>query len=147
MGIMQRSPNFKIADMSISASKSFYEMIYFDYEKVYDRFDNMIFFEWSKNPNINRRFFDIMYKPSLSVVFNEPEKISAAEVLVFIHMYFFSDAKADNRMITKINSYEVVLKPWVEYLEKRNVKIFTSHSFNTLIINEMDLSVYGSDDD
>ena len=50
-------------------------------------------------------------------------------------------------MITKINSYEAVLKPWVEYLEKRNVKIFTSHSFNTLKINEMDLSVYGSDDD
>ena len=146
LGIIERSSNLKITD-TFKVTKSLFEMVFFDYDKVYDRFDNMTFYEWSKKFNIHQKFFDVMYKPALSVVFNEPEKISAAEVLVFIHMYFLSDAKADNRMITKINSYDAVLKPWVEYLEKLNVKILTSHSVNILKVNEMDLSVYGSDDD
>jgi carotenoid phi-ring synthase / carotenoid chi-ring synthase len=146
LGIIQRSPNLKISD-TFTVLRSLYEMVNFDYDKVYDRFDDMTFYEWSKKYNIHKKFFDVMYKPALSVVFNEPEKISAAEVLVFIHMYFLSDAKADTRMITKMNSYDAVLKPWLEHLEKLNVKIHTGHSVNSLKINENDLSVYGSNDD
>jgi myosin-crossreactive antigen len=49
--------------------------------------------------------------------------------------------------MTKLNSYDAVLKPWVEYLEKRNTKIQTGYSVDSLKINENDLSAYGINDD
>ena len=144
--IIQRSNNLKFSD-AFSSTSSFLEMIFFDYDKVYERFDNMTFSEWSKEYEVNKKLFDVMYMPALSVTFNEPEKISAAEVLIFIHMYFLSDSQADNRIITKVNSYDAVLKPWLEYLDKRNTKIHLGYSVNSLKINENDLSVYGINDD
>ena len=146
LGIIQRSKNLKFSD-AFSSSASFLEMIFFDFDKVYDRFDNMTFTEWSDEYQVNKKLFDLMYMPALSVTLNEPEKISAAEVLIFIHMYFLSDAQADNRIMTKLNSYDAVLKPWVEYLEKRNTKIQTGYSVDSLKINENDLSAYGINDD
>jgi len=146
LGIIQRSKNLKFSD-AFSSSASFLEMIFFDFDKVYDRFDNMTFTEWSDEYQVNKKLFDLMYMPALSVTFNEPEKISAAEVLIFIHMYFLSDAQADNRIMTKLNSYDAVLKPWVEYLEKRNTKIQTGYSVDSLKINENDFSAYGINDD
>jgi uncharacterized protein with NAD-binding domain and iron-sulfur cluster len=146
LGIIQRSKNLKFSD-AFSSTPSFLEMIFFDFDKVYDRFDNMTFTEWSDEYQVNKKLFDLMYMPALSVTLNEPEKISAAEVLIFIHMYFLSDAQADNRIMTKLNSYDAVLKPWVEYLEKRNTKIQTGYSVDSLKINENDLSAYGINDD
>jgi myosin-crossreactive antigen len=146
LGIIQRSKNLNFFD-AFSSTASFLEMIFFDYDKVYDRFDNMTFTEWSEEYQVNKKLFDLMYMPALSVTLNEPEKISAAEVLIFIHMYFLSDAQADNRIMTKFNSYDSVLKPWIEYLEKRNTKIQTGYSVDSLNINENDLSVNGVNDE
>lgn len=146
LGIVHRSQNLKYVD-AFSSVKSFLEMVYFDYNTVYERFDNISFPEWCESYKVNKKLLDLMYMPALSVTFNEPDKISAAEVLVFIHMYFLSSPKADNRVFTRVNSFEAVLKPWADHLLKQNAKILINHTVFALKINESDLSVYGTSED
>jgi hypothetical protein len=91
---------------------------------------------------ISKPFYDIMLQPALSVTLNEREIFSAAEskltflfrllesqrssilysVLSIQQIYFLTTADADTREITKVNYYEAVLKPWVDYLESKNSK-------------------------
>ena len=146
LGIIQRSPNLKFSD-SFKSTKGMLEMIYFKYETVYERFDKYSFHDWAVKYNIDQKIYDIIFKPGLSITFNEAEKMSAAEMLTLIHMYFLSDSKADHRHVTRINSYDAVLKPWMQHLLKFGARIITEKSVDELKVDENDLSVYGSNDD
>ena len=121
MGIISRSPNLKLTD-TILSSLSLPDMIFYDFDKINEKYDNITFTEWAKHKKVAQDFYDIILKPALSVTLNEPETFSAAEMLAFIQIYFLTNSKADTREVTNVNYYQAILGPWTDYLKKLNVK-------------------------
>lgn len=49
--------------------------------------------------HVSKRFYDILLAPPLSVTLNERTGISAAEMLMYMHVYFLADPDADHREV------------------------------------------------
>jgi hypothetical protein len=97
-------------------------MMFYDFDHCNQKYDDISFDEWAQQKYISKPFYEIMLQPALSVTLNERDIFSAAEMLSFQQIYFMSTADADLREVTKINYYDAVLKPWVDYLENKNTK-------------------------
>ena len=54
---------------------------------------------------------------------NDPEKISAAEMLEFMHLFFVGSPKAMNRQITTVDHHTAVIGPWEARLRYLGVRI------------------------
>ena len=116
-----RSPNLHISD-AILSSESLSDLLWFDFDSVNAKYDNISFREWADEKHVAAPFYDIILQPALSVTLNERDIFSAAEMLSFQQIYFLTNEDADVRQVTKINYYHAILKPWVDYLESKNVK-------------------------
>jgi hypothetical protein len=121
LGIISRSPNLKLTDALLS-SLSLPDMIFYEYNEIFRKYDNISFKEWATEKHVAQDFYDIIMQPSLSVTLNEREIFSAAEMLMFMQIYFLTTSDADNREVTTINYYDAILGPWQNYLQKLNVK-------------------------
>ena len=57
------------------------------------------------------------------VTVNDPQVISAATMLTFMHLYFLSDARADKREIVTAPFNLAIINPWIEHLQSHGAKI------------------------
>jgi uncharacterized protein with NAD-binding domain and iron-sulfur cluster len=121
LGIIARSPNLKLTDALLS-TLSLPDMIYYDYETVWDKYDNITFEQWAIEKKVAKDFYDIVLAPALSITLNQRDIFSAAEMLTYMQIYFLTNSAADHRETCNKSFYECVLRPWVEYLTKQNVK-------------------------
>lgn len=145
-GIIMRSPNLKWSDM-FSSSLCLPDLLYFDYDKVFEKYDNLTFAEWAKEKKVAESFYKIIMQPSLSVTLNEQEIFSAAEMLSFMQIYFLTNAKADGREVLTTNFHDGIIQPWLDHLSARNVQVYTSKGVKSLKVNETTLRAYGSVDE
>ncbi|XP_077985594.1 carotenoid phi-ring synthase-like [Glandiceps talaboti] len=135
LGIILRSPNLEIGD-ALRTSLALPDLVWFDHNTIYDKYDNLTLGEWADLKMVDKKFYDIIMRPSLSVTVNEREIISAAEMLMYMQLYFLSDPKADNREVTKQNYYTAVIEPWIKKLRSHGVKLELKSSIKSLIVNE-----------
>ena len=108
--------------LKILFKKGSFDLMFYEYDTAFAKYDNISFNEWARIKNIDKKFYEIMLKPALSVTVNEGETFSAAEMLMIQQIYFLSSAESDQREVTNINYYHGILKPWVDYLERKEVK-------------------------
>lgn len=121
LGIIARSPNLKFSD-GIASTLSLPDMLFYDFDHMWEKYDNISFHEWAIEKKVAKDFYDIIMAPSLSVTLNEREIFSAAEMLMFMQIYFLTNAEADFREVATKDFYTAVTKPWVEHLLNLNVK-------------------------
>lgn len=121
LGIVSRSPNLKLTDMILSVL-SLKDLMFFDYNTVFEKYDNISFRDWATNHHVAQDFYDIIMQPALSVTLNEKTIFSAAEMLTFMQIYFLTNSNSDNREVTTINYYDAILKPWIDHLAQFNVR-------------------------
>lgn len=121
LGIIARSPNIKLTD-AILSTLSLPDMVFYDFDHIWAKYDNITFKEWAVEKKVAQDFYDIIMQPALSVTLNEREVFSAAEMLTIMQIYFLTNAQADFREVANKNYYEAVLKPWVDHLTTLNVK-------------------------
>ena len=98
------------------------DMLFFNYDTVYQDYDDISFGEWAICKRVSRTFYDIILEPILSITLNVRETFSAAELLSYMQIYFLTDSKSDYREVAKVNFYEAFLGPWEDHLVKNNVK-------------------------
>lgn len=146
LGIVLRSPNLKITD-AISSYGSLEDLLFYDFDKVNEKYDNISFKDWANEKNVAAPFYDIILQPALSVTLNERDIFSAAEMLQFQQIYFLTNEEADQKQVAKINYYHAVLKPWVDYLESKNTKIVYNTSVESFKIDPKTMSIVGTNDD
>lgn len=125
LGILQRSPNMKLTD-AVRLTLAAPDLVWFNYDTVYEQYDDISFYEWADRKKIDRTFFEIMMEPAMSVTLNDPNVISAATMLVLMQLYFLSDPEADRREVLKVPFNRGVLFPWAKHLMSRGAKIFVS---------------------
>jgi hypothetical protein len=75
--------------------------MFYDYEKAFASYDNLTFQEWADSKYINKKFYEIMLKPALSVSLNEGE--------VFRHAFFHKFISKKAFFLTYFNS---IFKRW-----------------------------------
>jgi hypothetical protein len=121
LGVVERSPNLKFTD-AIKSFESMPDLIFYDFDKCNEKYDNISFRQWADQTHVAAPFYDIVLQPALSVTLNERDIFSAAEMLAFQQVYFLTTDYADKREVAKVNYYQAVLKPWVDYLESKNTK-------------------------
>lgn len=145
LGVVLRSPNLSILD-AVESHDSLEDLLFFDFDKVNAKYDNITFKQWGTEKKVAAPFYDIILQPALSVTLNEREIFSAAEMLSFQQIYFLTNEDADVRQVAKKNYYHALLKPWVDYMESKNVKIAYNTSVESFKIDSSTMTVVGTND-
>lgn len=133
LNILKNSPNMNVLDAA-GTLNTIREVLFFNYKTNYERLDNITFAHLAQQRKINKKFYDIVMEPAASVTLNDPESISAAEMCLYMHLYFLSHPKAFHREVTTKDHFNALLKPWVERLKKFGTQISLSHAVEGLEI-------------
>ncbi len=126
VALLQRSPNLAIFD-ALEQFRGLLEVMNYDHEKMQKKYDGVTFADWAKSKGISKKFYELILEPAASVTLNDPDKISAAEMLQMMHTYFISHPRAMNREVTTTDHATAVLDPWRQRLEDLGVTIETGH--------------------
>lgn len=124
IGLIERSPNLKLTD-AILYSLDLPDLMFYEFDKIFEKYDNITFAEWAEEKKVAQDILDIIMKPGLAVTLNDRDIFSAAEMLMFMQLYFLSNSESDHREMAITDHYNAVLKPWSEYLQKKGVKYKT----------------------
>ncbi len=128
LGIVMRSPNLSLGSM-IESTLSLPDLMFYNFDTVYDQYDNITFAEWAHAKHVTKAFYDIIMQPALSVTLNEQGIFSAAEMLTFMQIYFLTNSESDNREVATTNYYDAIFHPWAQHLQKNGVKLVNIQFF------------------
>jgi isorenieratene synthase len=131
LGILRRSPNMNLMS-AVNTFGAIGDIIFYNHATNWQRFDDETFESWGARTRVDRKFWDILMYPASSVTLNDPKRISAAEMLQFMHLYFIGHPKAFRRVVTKEDHGTSVIDPWADRLRRLGVKIATSAPVNGL---------------
>ncbi|MBM4279431.1 MAG: FAD-dependent oxidoreductase [Deltaproteobacteria bacterium] len=126
VALLQRSPNLAILD-ALEQFRGLLEVMNYDHDKMQAKYDGVTFADWAKQKGISKKFYELILEPAASVTLNDPDKISAAEMLQMMHAYFISQPRAMNREVTTTDHATAVLEPWQQRLQDLGVKVETNH--------------------
>jgi isorenieratene synthase len=123
-GIVDRSPNLDWSDILGSAG-ILPDLLNFNFRRVFDRLDGITFDEWIRRSRVTKRFSDVILQPAAHVTLNRVEDLSAAEMLLYQHLYFTSQPFAFDREVTTVDHGTAVIDPWVARLVDLGVQVRT----------------------
>lgn len=121
LSIISNSPNLNLLN-GIRTSNAIRPVAFYNHLKN-NQFDDLTLSEWARESGIDRKFYEILLKPSASVTLNKPDLISAAEMIMYQHIYFIGHPKAFDRRVTVDDHETSVIYPWVEHLKSLGTKI------------------------
>lgn len=120
--LIERSPNLNLLD-ALANLKTLADSMFYDHATNMARFDGQTLRAWARSRGVNNKFYDVILQPAAAVTLNDPEKISAAEMLELMHLYFVGQPKAMNRQITTVDHHTAVIGPWEARLRYLGVRI------------------------
>ncbi len=124
-GIIERSPNLTWDDIGGSLG-ILPDLMNFELAGLHERLDDTTFFRWIESTGVTPAFRDVIFKPAAHVTLNRPEDLSAAEMLLFQHLYFTSQPFAFDREVTTVDHATAVIDPWVAELRRAGAVLSTS---------------------
>lgn len=124
-GIIDRSPNLEWSDI-LGSIGILPDLFQFNFRRVFDRLDGITFDEWKRRTGVTRRFDDVILQPAAHVTLNRVEELSAAEMVLYQHLYFTSQPFAFDREVTTVDHGTAVIDPWVARLRQLGVQVRTS---------------------
>lgn len=133
VNLLFRSPNFNPLEAA-GIMGMIGDVLLYRHRTIYDRLDHITFDEWAKKKKISKKFYDIFMEPASSVTLNDPSKVSAAEMIHFMHYYFTGQPRAMNREVTTVDHGTAVIDPWVRQLEANGVEMRLSDPVGGLVV-------------
>jgi len=122
IGILLRSPNLSMFDMRYLLN-IIPDLMYFEFEGIFDRLDDISYQQWAEKHGVSEKLFAILFEPAASVTINDPQTISAAELVMWTHYFFIGHPKAMWRKIAIDHHAKTLLDPWANRLKEHGVKI------------------------
>ena len=124
-GIIERSPNLTWDDIGGSFG-ILPDLLQFQLAGLYERLDDTTFLQWIENSGVTPTFRDVVFLPAAHVTLNRVADLSAAEMLLFQHLYFTSQPFAFDREVTTVDHGTAVIDPWAARLRSLGVTISTA---------------------
>lgn len=115
--IVDRSPNLDWPDIG-GAIGILPDLLQFNFDGLYDRLDGETFVHWMDRLGVGQKFRDIVLQPAAHVTLNRQADLSAAEMLLYQHLYFVSQPYAFDREITTVDHGTALIDPWVARLRE-----------------------------
>jgi isorenieratene synthase len=125
MRLVSESPNLQWEDI-LGSIGIFQDVLAFRMDGLYDRLDDESFFDWMDRLKVAKRFKDVFLQPAAHVTLNRQYDLSAAEMVLYQHIYFISQPFAFDREITTVDHATGVIDPWVAYLRAKGATVQTS---------------------
>jgi isorenieratene synthase len=125
LGIVDRSPNLDWGDVFGSLG-ILPDLLQFDLAGLYDRLDDITFLDWMERAKVSPAFRDVVLLPAATVTLNRVADLSAAEMLLYQHLYFLSQPYAFDREVTTTDHATAVIDPWARRLRDLGVEVRTS---------------------
>jgi isorenieratene synthase len=125
LDIIKRSPNLSLSN-AIGTFGAVKDIIFYDHASNVRNFDAETYQAWGRRTRVDKAFWDVIMAPAASVTLNDVSKISAAEMLQLMHIYFIGHPRAFNRVVTTEDHGTVVIDPWAEKIRALGGKIFVN---------------------
>lgn len=123
-GIVDRSPNLEWSDVLGSAGL-LPDLFQFSHSRVHERLDALTFGEWMDRVRVTRTFREVILEPAADVTLNDVSRISAAEMVLYQHLYFTSQPFAFDREVTTVDHATAVIDPWAARLRDLGARVLT----------------------
>ena len=131
--IIDRSPNLDWPDI-FGAVGILPDLLGFQLDGLYERLDTQTFDQWMDANNVSTRFRDIVLQPAAHVTLNDGSELSAAEMLLYQHLYFISQPFAFDREITTVDHGTAIIDPWVAKLRSLGAVCRTGSAVSGLAV-------------
>jgi isorenieratene synthase len=125
VGIVDRSPNLDWDDVFGSLGV-LPDLMQFRLAGLYDRLDDVSFLEWIQRRRVAPAFRDVIMLPAATVTLNRVADLSAAEMVLYQHLFFLSQPFAFDREVTTTDHGTAVIDPWVARLRSLGVDVRTN---------------------
>ncbi|MGW8283251.1 MAG: FAD-dependent oxidoreductase [Gemmatimonadota bacterium] len=123
--IIRRADTFRWRDLPRVNGRAALEMLRYDPDRTYARFDSMTAKEYLDSlrfpPEARRMMFDVFSHS----FFNPEEQMSAAELLMMFHYYFLANPEGLVFDVLGDSFDRALLLPLVGYLKERGVRFLT----------------------
>lgn len=123
-GIIERSPNLDWDDVTGSLG-ILPDLLGFQLAGLDARLDHLTFLEWIERNRVSPAFRDVVFLPAAHVTLNRVGDLSAAEMLLYQHLYFTSQPYAFDREVTTVDHGTAVIDPWVARLRSLGATVTT----------------------
>lgn len=117
LGIVLSSPNLNILSAAGTAG-ALPDILAYDFGSIYKKHDDITLVEYARRRKVNKDFYNVVMEPAASVTLNDPDKVSAAEMLTFMQLYFLGHPKAFWRKVTNVDHGTAVIEPMAEHIRK-----------------------------
>jgi isorenieratene synthase len=94
-----------------------YDLMKYDGERTFDRFDGIDFARFAHEGRINRPMVETVLEPFGKTTLNRIERLSAAEAIRFFHFYFMGNPEGLAFRFTRRDSMSAVIRPLRAKLE------------------------------
>jgi carotenoid phi-ring synthase / carotenoid chi-ring synthase len=125
IGILKRSPNLSLKN-AINTFGAVGDIIFYNHFTNWSRFDDETYERWGRRTKVDRAFWDIIMGPAASVTLNDTKRISAAEMLQLMHIYFIGHPRAFNRYVTVEDHGTSIIDPWAARVRQLGGTVSTS---------------------
>lgn len=147
VAIIDRSPNLDWSDI-LGTVNILPDLVGFNLNGLYERHDAQTFNQWIDANGVGKKFRDIVLQPAAHVTLNREDSLSAAEMLLYQHLYFISQPFAFDREITTVDHGTAVIDPWVTRLRSLGATCRTSSPVPGLrVVGNQVIGVVDEDDD
>jgi isorenieratene synthase len=102
------------------------DVVFYNHSNNNKRLDSLTFEEWMDRGRVNETFRNVVLRPAASVTLNDPKSVSAAEMVMFQHLYFLGHPKAFHRKVTTTDHESAVIAPWAQKIRDLGGSIQTS---------------------
>jgi isorenieratene synthase len=110
------------------------ELMKFDGERTFARFDGIDFARFARDGRINRPMVETVLEPFGKTTLNRVERLSAAEAIRFFHFYFMGNPEGLGFSYLKRDSVSAVVEPLRRRLESLGGRVVTGKSVRRLVV-------------
>ncbi|MBI5537376.1 MAG: FAD-dependent oxidoreductase [Deltaproteobacteria bacterium] len=126
--LVRRSPHLKLKDLMRADVRSAAQMLAFDTDTIYERFDHFTARQYLDSLSFPTRARQMLFDVFAHSFFNPEDRMSASELLMMFHFYFMGNPEG---LVFDVLVEPFSLALWMpmrRYLEKRGVQFLLERS-------------------
>jgi isorenieratene synthase len=132
LSVVAQSRSLRLGDFRHDGS-GLYDLMRFDGERTFERFDNIDFARFCRERGINRPMVETVLEPFGKTTLNRLDRLSAAEAIRFFHFYFMGNPEGLGFRYLRRDSMTAVIDPLRRRLESLGGRVRTGTAVRRLV--------------
>ncbi len=134
LSVVRQSRALKLGDFR-KDGEGLTELMKFDGERTFDRFDGVDFARFAKDGRINRPMVETVLEPFGKTTLNRVERLSAAEAIRFFHFYFMGNPEGLGFSYLLRDSVTAIVGPLARRFQSLGGRIVTGKGARRLVVD------------